>query len=363
MKASIFTLILFIPAMLVLGQRPQPQRCDVPLPDHIFRQKQRSVSLQPTEELKLKVAVAVATGNCMSVEQVRSIAELFIDDFSRLSFAQAAWHNTVDRENFYYVYDAFAYFSTVFMLHDYVKSVESHPVDYLPPYEPPLSLNFPALEYPVYENYRGPSNCNYPIREDDFLRLAAQVQSNTSESNRALLLSQIAQNNCLSVSQAMKLASLLQSEGNRLGFFRNAINTVFDLGNLQFGAQLFAHIPNKAAYNELINQPLPADVPVEQPPCFVPGEEFDQIITSIRKESFNSTKVTLAKQILRSKQCFTTVQVREMLKLFSFDDSRLEMAKFAWEFTTDRDNYYQVADVFTFSSSKEELMKWLEGRK
>ena len=85
-------------------------------------------------------------------------------------------------------------------------------------------------------------------------------------------------------------------------------------------------------------------------------------MASIRKESFNSTKVTLAKQILRSKQCFTTVQIREMLKLFSFDDSRLEMAKFAWEFTTDRDNYYQVADVFTFSSSKEELMKFLEGR-
>jgi hypothetical protein len=51
-----------------------------------------------------------------------------------------------------------------------------------------------------------------------------------------------------------------------------------------------------------------------------------------------------------------------MVKLFSFDDSRLEIAKYAWDYTIDRDNYYQVADVFTFSSSKESLMKFLEGK-
>jgi hypothetical protein len=294
--------------------------------------------------------------------QVKSLADQFIDDYSRLEFAKAAWHNTVDQENYYFVYDAFAYFSTVFMLHDYVQTMDSRPVDYLPPYEPPLSLNFPALDYPAFENYRGPSNCNYPIREDDFIRLAAQISANNAEQNRLLLLSQMAQNNCLSVAQAMKLSSMLQSEPNRLTFFRTALSTIYDLGNLQFGAQMFAHIPNKAAYNEMISRPTPVPQPIGPVQCFVSDEEFSQITNSIKKESFNSTKVTLTKQILRSKQCFTTRQVKEIVKLFSFDDSRLEIAKYAWDYTIDRDNYYQVADVFSFSSSKENLMKFLEGK-
>lgn len=357
MKAKILLTAFFLSVMLSFGQRPQ--RCDVPLPDAVFKQKRQSVILQP-EQQKLKVALAIASNNCLSVEQVKDIADLFIDDFSRLNFAKAAWENTVDRENYYYVYDAFAYFSTVFMLHDYIKSVESHPNDYIPPYEPPLSLNFPALDYPAYENYRGRSNCNYPIREDEFMKLARQVISNTSEMNRTLILSQIAHNNCLSVSQTMKLSSLLQSEDNRLNFFSDAISSVFDLDNLPFGAQMFAHIPNKARYNDLISKPFPSPQPIGPQPCLVPHEDFTQIMASIKKESFNNTKITLAKQILRSKQCFSVNQVKEMIKLFSFDDSKLEIAKYAWDYTIDRDNYYQVADVFSFSSNKEKLMKFLE---
>lgn len=360
MKINLLTLIFVLTAAVVSGQRPQ--RCDVPLSENVFRQKQRSVTLQPTEDLRLKVAIAIASNNCLSVDQVKKIASQFLDDYSRLDFAKAAWFNTVDKENFYFVYDEFAYFSTVFMLHDYILSVETRPTDYLPPYEPPVTLNFPALDYPAYENYRGPSNCNYPIREDDFLQLAAQVSANNSESNRLLLLTQIAQNNCLSTAQAMKLSSMLQSEPNRLTFFRTAILSVFDLGNLPFGAQMFAHIPNRSAYNEMISRPVPVPQPIEQVECFVPAGEFSQALESIKMESFNSTKLTLAKQILRSKKCFTVSQVKEIARLFSFDDSRLEIAKYAWDYTIDRDNYYQVADVFTFSSNKENLMKFLEGK-
>lgn len=357
MKAKILLILFILPVILTFGQRPQ--RCNTPLPAQVFKQKRQSVLIQPSDDKKLNAALSIATNNCLSAEQVKAIADLFLEDYSRLEFAEAAWHNTVDRENFYYVYDAFAYFSTVFMLHDFVKSVEGQPTDYLPPYEPPLSLNFPAFDYPTYENYRGMTNCSYPIREDDFLQLARQVMAYKSEVSRAKLLDEITRNNCLSVAQAMKFSSFLQSEENRLTFFHQAIPVIFDLGNLQYGALMFAQIQNKKKFNNMINQPVPPQPPVGQP-CMVSGEEFSKILISIKKESFNNTKLTLAKQILRSKQCFTTHQVKEIAKLFSFDDARLEIAKFAWDYTIDQDNYYQVADVFSFKSHKDELMKFLE---
>lgn len=358
MKLKIILFVLLVPFASVFGQRPQ--RCDVPLPDQVFKQKQRSVMLQTTDELKLRTAINIVSENCLSVEQVRLLAEQFSDDFTRLDFAKAAWHNTVDKENYYYVYDAFAYFSAVFMLHDYVQTVSSRPIDYIPPYDPPLSLNFPALNYPSYETYQGPFNCNYPIREDVFLDMARQVLGRTTEADRLFLLTQLAQNNCLSMAQAMKFSSLLQSEENRISYFRVAVLSIYDTGNLPLGAQMFAHIPNKSEYNSIISNPSPQPQPVLPPPCTVTEEELTQILASIKKESFNSTRLTIAKQILKSKQCFTTGQVKEIVNLFSFDDSKLEIAEYGWDYTLDRDNYYQVAEVFSFSSTKEKLMKFLE---
>ena len=358
MRTAVINLVFLLFSLQLFAQRPQ--RCENPVPDYIFRQKQKSVAIQPTEDLKLQVAMAIAVNNCLSVDQVKSIAVLFIDDFNRLDFTKTAWHNTVDKENFYFVYDDFAYFSTVFMLHDYIKTMEAHPLDYLPPTEPQVNLSFPPLDYPLYINYIGPSNCNAPLSEEEFRRLAVQVAGNNSEASRLLLLTQIAGNGCLSVSQAMKFASLLESEPNRLGFMKTASLSVYDLANLPYGAQLFAHIPNKAAYNEFINRS--SVVPVTPPPCGISNEEFSQIKESVQKESFNSTRLTIAKQIIRAKQCFTVHQITELVKLFSFDDTRVELAKFAWEFTLDKENFYQVSEALTFTSSKEELMRFLDGK-
>lgn len=358
MRTPLVALLLLLFSTFNYAQ--QSLRCDEPLPDYIFRQKQKSVTLQPTDQRKLQVAFTIAVNNCLSTKQVKAIAVLFTDDFNRLEFAKAAWLNTVDKENFYFVYDDFASFSTVFMLHDFVKAMENKPTDYIPPYVPNVSLNFPAMDYPAYENYRGPSNCNFPIRENDFTRLAMQIPAGGSEANRMLLLTQIAQNNCLSVSQAMKLASLLTSEPDRLNFFRTACMSVFDLNNLPFGSQMFAHIPNKAAYNDIINRLLPE--PVVPLSCSIAPDDFQEIKESIQNESFNNTRLALTKQIIRSKQCFTVMQVTELAQLFPFDDSRLEVAKFAFDFTIDQENYYKLADAFTFSKSREDLMKFLESK-
>ncbi|MFH1120513.1 MAG: DUF4476 domain-containing protein [Bacteroidota bacterium] len=355
MRTKLFTFLLLFASLTNYAQRPQ--RCDVSIPDHVFRQKQKSVVIQPSEDLKLQVATAITINNCLSVKQIKSIAVLFIDDFNRLDFVKSAWHSAVDKENFYFIYDDFAYFSTVFMLHDYIQTMESHPTDYFPPSEQPVNLIFPPFDFPSYENYHGPSNCNYPVREDEFLRLAAQVTFNKSETTRMLLLTQITQNSCLSVTQAMKLASLLAEEPNRLSFFKTAYMSLFDLNNLPFGDQLFDNITVKAAYNEFIS------MPVVPPPCKISPDEFTKIKESIQKENFNSTKLTIAKQIVRSKQCFTTRQITNLVSLFSFDDTRLELAEFAWEFTIDKDNYYQIADALTFSSTKEKLMMFLKDRK
>lgn len=87
--------------------------------------------------------------------------------------------------------------------------------------------------------------------------------------------------------------------------------------------------------------------------------DFNAALKSIEKGSFEDTKLSAAKAVA-SKNCLSTDQVVKICKLFSFEDNKLAFAKHAYAFTTDRKNYFKVADVFTFSSNKEELNNFIE---
>ena len=90
--------------------------------------------------------------------------------------------------------------------------------------------------------------------------------------------------------------------------------------------------------------------------------EFDQFKQSLRKESFDETRLRIAKQFV-SNNYFNAAQVKELVGLFSFEESRLEIAKYAYDYTVDKGNYFVVSDAFSFSSSKEALMGYIQTKK
>lgn len=55
----------------------------------------------------------------------------------------------------------------------------------------------------------------------------------------------------------------------------------------------------------------------------------------------------------------TSAQVKELIQLMSFENNKLEMAKFAYRYTTDRGSYFIVNDTFSFSYSKTELVQYI----
>lgn len=89
--------------------------------------------------------------------------------------------------------------------------------------------------------------------------------------------------------------------------------------------------------------------------------EFGDARQGIEAKSFEDSKMTTAKQIGRDR-CFTAEQVKGIMGLFSFEDSKLEFAKYAYERTYDVGNYYKVNDAFTFESSIDELNSYIEAR-
>jgi len=86
--------------------------------------------------------------------------------------------------------------------------------------------------------------------------------------------------------------------------------------------------------------------------------DFADVKRSIASKSFEDSKLTVAREVT-SANCLFAYEVKEIMLLFDFESTRLEYAKFAYQFTYDRGNYYKVNDAFTFESSIDELREFI----
>lgn len=89
---------------------------------------------------------------------------------------------------------------------------------------------------------------------------------------------------------------------------------------------------------------------------------FQQFKQSCEKEPFDDTRMKIAKQFMPMNY-FSTAQVKELIGIFSFENNKLDMAKYAYDYTVDKGNYYLVNDAFSFNTSKEALMDYIKNRK
>jgi hypothetical protein len=90
-------------------------------------------------------------------------------------------------------------------------------------------------------------------------------------------------------------------------------------------------------------------------------QDFSSAKATISGKSFEDSKLTIAKQIINT-NCLLSAQVKEIMLLFSFEDTRLELAKYAYGYTWDTGNYYKLNDAFTFESSIDELNAFINGK-
>jgi hypothetical protein len=87
-------------------------------------------------------------------------------------------------------------------------------------------------------------------------------------------------------------------------------------------------------------------------------QNFDALKAAVKKEAFDNTRLNIAKQA-GAANYFSAAQVKEFIQIFSFDESRLDLAKFLYNRTTDKANYFTVNDAFTYSDSKDKLSEYI----
>ncbi|MDD2413013.1 MAG: DUF4476 domain-containing protein [Bacteroidales bacterium] len=89
--------------------------------------------------------------------------------------------------------------------------------------------------------------------------------------------------------------------------------------------------------------------------------EFSMLKSTLASQSFDSRKLSLAKSALSHNQIVSR-QALELVELMNFESNKLSLAKFAYESTIDKGNYFMVNNAFSFSSSIDELNRYIYGR-
>lgn len=118
-----------------------------------------------------------------------------------------------------------------------------------------------------------------------------------------------------------------------------------------------AHVRPEVTMDLITQQPFVPPVP---PSHGMSPQDYEEAYQLISKESFDNTKLTLAKQVI-SANPMTASQIAGICKLFSFENNKLEFAKFAYSFCVDPNKYYLLNEALTYDSSKRELDEYIKG--
>jgi len=89
--------------------------------------------------------------------------------------------------------------------------------------------------------------------------------------------------------------------------------------------------------------------------------ELRGIVLSENLEESKLEKVIIAMEDMDS-VCILADQIKEIIVLFEFEETRLYFAKYMLQYTFDIDNYENLYPTFNFENSKEQLRKLLEAR-
>lgn len=99
--------------------------------------------------------------------------------------------------------------------------------------------------------------------------------------------------------------------------------------------------------------------------CAQPLSEavFSSHKQQLQRESFEEDRMKMATSFVKSKQCIKVSQVKTVIQLFNFEDNKLAFAKLAYQYVHDPENYREVITLFTYSSTRKSLSRYISKQK
>jgi hypothetical protein len=209
--------------------------------------------------------------------------------------------------------------------------------------------------------------------ERDFARTYAVIKNKPNEDVRQSTLQQAVKGRLLTVDQAVQLLKLLTVSPNRLAMAKYLYDYTCEKNNYFMVSQVLTVASHERDFNAFLGRknatPVPApaytNAPATSPfqtvayaPDGFTEAEFESLRSSVLQQHFTDTRMGIIRQAIRGRS-LTTAQDTELIRLFSFDGDKVKLAKLLYDFTSDRENYFKINNLFSFSTSVDELNKYL----
>jgi hypothetical protein len=195
-------------------------------------------------------------------------------------------------------------------------------------------------------------------RLNEQLRALRQMSASDDKRQRALDLTT---SSYLSSLQVKAIATALDEDADRLDFALAAYPRTVDPENFYDVYDAFKTFSKVMRLHDRLLEQRRSPAP-PPPRRAVSKTEMTDILRVLGNEGLDSTRMKTARQIVGSRSDFTARQIQQILALFPFESSKLELAKFAFDHVQDPANYFLVNEVFSFSSSKDELARFTQAR-
>lgn len=247
----------------------------------------------------------------------------------------------------------------------------------------------PAFTPPI-EGYNGPYGCPAPtLNARDFDALKETIKNQPFGNVQLSIAKQAIANHCLLSQEVAELMRLFNFENEKLEVAKFAYTHTCDQGRYFVVHNALTFPTSKEELSRYIqetgsgqfnpnqmqnwnnpwgnpwnttNSPLPDySGPYGCPAPTLDAAAFTQAKQTISANSIENTRLIVAKQIIRN-NCMLASQVAEIMRLFSFENTKLEIAKFAYAYTCDKGRYYIVNKELRHSSSIQELNDYIQGR-
>ncbi len=267
--------------------------------------------------------------NYYTSSQAKQFIQLITTETERFELAKIAYRGITDRENYGEVYQLLSNSSNRTALLAYIRS---------------------------YDN----ENARQAMSVTDFNTLYQSVYNQTNNSSRYYAINNalIKTGNYFTVSQTKQLIQLVNEENSRLQLLKNAYKVLTDRANY---SQLNDLLSSSASRNEFNSYVANYDNGYDVGGGVAMNEaDYNTLYRSIDDAWNSSTRFNLtAAAFNNTKNYFTTYQVRQLLLLTTTESDRLSLAKIAYDNVIDLNNYTQLYELFSSTSSKNDLAKFV----
>lgn len=328
-----------------------------------------TIQKNPNGQNRYSSAIKYFSNRRITVSQLLEVCYFMPNDEAKYALCLSVYPHIIDKNNFFSVYDAFSKFSYAIKLYHATQSLDnsvSEDINTGYDHSSHQNNNYSTINFPDIYNYRGSVGvgCSVPMAEHDFNHLVNNLMLDGKDGQRLELLKQQVSTYCFSVAQIMKLGLELQLEKTRLNFLKFAFGKCFDMDNYMETLQIISHSYYKDDLKDYI---LSHQAPMHEPTrvahrpidnCFTTPEQFAQIKTAIKDQKFKDDQMKMAKMNI-AKKCLSMEQLKSIVAMFSFDDDRLELIKYLYNYAPYPGEMGIFRDELTFLSNKQEFDKFI----